>query len=49
MFIVCLSCPSATFASQNDVFVPREWLAAKEPIDNFEINSEGSDLSPPFS
>ena len=25
----CLSCPSATFASQHGGFVPREWKAAK--------------------
>ena len=26
---LCLSCPSATFASQHGGFVPREWKAAK--------------------
>ena len=26
---LCLSCPSATFASQHAGFVPREWQAAK--------------------
>ena len=26
---LCLSCPSATFASQHGGFVPREWQAAK--------------------
>ena len=26
---LCLSCPSATFASQHGDFVPREWQAAK--------------------
>ena len=27
--LLCLSCPSATFALQHGGFVPREWLAAK--------------------
>ena len=26
---LCLSCPSANFASQHGSFVPREWQAAK--------------------
>ena len=26
---LCLSCPSATFASQHGGFVPREWKAGK--------------------
>ena len=27
---LCLSCPSATFASRHGGFVPREWQAAKD-------------------
>ena len=30
MYVFCLSCPSATFALQHAVFVPREWLATKD-------------------
>ena len=31
--LLCLSCPSAMFALQHGDFVPREWQAAKGPID----------------
>ena len=30
---LCLSCPSATFPLQHGDFVPREWLAAKGPLE----------------
>ena len=29
MYVICLSCLSATFALQRGGFVPREWLASK--------------------
>ena len=38
----CLSCPSATFASQHGGFVPREWHANNqtELVENFNFLSK---------
>ena len=37
MYVICLPCPSVTFALQHGSFLPREWLAAKGLLHVSEI------------
>ena len=46
MYAFCWSCPSATFASQQGGFVPREWKAAKGLLSRLTlVMQENRDIS----